>query len=258
MDSTGVFFSSLSNHRETVREEQERLEKERQERERLEQQRKEAELREQQRQEQERARLQQEELTDSFFLEQQPADLPPKEAATPFGDIEPTTPPPEQPDPDLQDKTEYQKYFSSLGRKKKNAPKPEKQPEPQPEQSITFDTSSFEAGSEEQEEDLFASTPTGLTEEFGTGGIFSGQQPGEGAGRFRQKRRQGLPHQPARRFRRGWRAAAAGERAHQGGQKVQPVPPQGRAAAKGGATLLPPCFRRDSRSGRISGGERGD
>ena len=84
MDSTGVFFSSLSNHRETVREEQERLEKERQERERLEaqrreqqrleQQRKEAELREQQRQEQERARLQQEELTDSFFLEQQPAD----------------------------------------------------------------------------------------------------------------------------------------------------------------------------------------
>ena len=146
MDSTGVFFSSLSNHRETVREEQERLEKERQERERLEaqrreqqrleQQRKEAELREQQRQEQERARLQQEELTDSFFLEQQPADLPPKEAATPFGDIEPTTPPPEQPDPNLQDKTEYQKYFSSLGRKKKNAPKPEKQPEPQPEQSI--------------------------------------------------------------------------------------------------------------------------
>ncbi|HIV36598.1 MAG TPA: hypothetical protein H9999_05200 [Candidatus Negativibacillus faecipullorum] len=186
MDSTGVFFSSLSNHRETVREEQERLEKERQERERLEaqrreqqrleQQRKEAELREQQRQEQERARLQQEELTDSFFLEQQPADLPPKEAATPFGDIEPTTPPPEQPDPDLQDKTEYQKYFSSLGRKKKNAPKPEKQPEPQPEQSITFDTSSFETGSEEPEEDLFASTPTGLTEEFGTGGIFSGQQ----------------------------------------------------------------------------------
>ena len=51
MDSTGVFFSSLSNHRETVREEQERLEKERQERERLVQQRKEAELREQQRQE---------------------------------------------------------------------------------------------------------------------------------------------------------------------------------------------------------------
>ena len=171
MDNTGVFFSSLSNHRETVREEQER-----QERERLEQQRKEAELREQQRQEEERARLQQEELTDSFFLEQQPADLPPKEAATPFGDIEPTTPPPEQPDPGLKDKTEYQKYFSSLDRKKKSAPKAEKPKAPaEQEQAVTFDTSSFETGSEEQE-DLFASTPTGLTEEFGTGGLFSSQQ----------------------------------------------------------------------------------
>lgn len=133
MDSTGVFFSSLSNHRETVREEQERLEKERQERERLEaqrreqqrleQQRKEAELREQQRQEQERARLQQEELTDSFFLEQQPADLPPKEAATPFGDIEPTTPPPEQPAPGPAGQDGIPKIFFFPGPQKEECAK---------------------------------------------------------------------------------------------------------------------------------------
>ena len=110
MSNTGVFFSSLSNHRESVKVQQEHL----------------AELRRQEEElhRQEEAQHQPEppqqpagdDLTSSFFLEQQPADLPLQQGSTPFGDFEPTTPPPEQPDPKLKGKTEYQKYFSGFGR----------------------------------------------------------------------------------------------------------------------------------------------
>ena len=107
MSNTGVFFSSLSNHRESVKVQQEHLAELRRQEELLRQQEEELHR-------QEEAQHQQEppqqpagdDLTSSFFLEQQPADLPLQQGSTPFGDFEPTTPPPEQPDPKLKGKTE--------------------------------------------------------------------------------------------------------------------------------------------------------
>lgn len=182
-DQTGVFFSSLSSHHENVRVEQERLNQLKKEKERLEL---EQQRLEQLKKEQQQKANSQQELTDSFFLEQQPADLPPKEASTPFGDIEPTTPSPEQSDAAYEDKTEYQRYFSAFNRTKKAHAKPQEEDA----QAVTFDAAAaFHVEQEDSaqntssaaqpplnEEDLFASTPTGLTEEFGTGGLYTQAQ----------------------------------------------------------------------------------
>ena len=194
MDNTGVFFSSLTSHREDVRtrqqEEEKRLRAEQLEQEKL--------LRE--KLEQEKLELekllpespaQNEPLDDDFFFDQQPADLPKAEGSTPFGDFEPVTPEPNQPDPALEEKTEYQKYFAGLDRKKKRAAKAssakpaadslfdaslfaeEKAPaeQPQPEEDFFASTP---VGS--IDDDPFASTPTGLTEEFATASLFSGSR----------------------------------------------------------------------------------
>ena len=102
MSNTGVFFSSLSNHRESVKVQQEHLAELRRQEELLRQQ--EEELHRQEEAQHQPEPPQQpagDDLTSSFFLEQQPADLPLQQGSTPFGDFEPTTPPPEQPDPKL-------------------------------------------------------------------------------------------------------------------------------------------------------------
>lgn len=205
LDNTGVFFSSLTSHREDVRtrqqEEEERLRAEQLEQEKL--------LREKlEREKLELEKLlpespaQDEPLDDDFFFDQQPADLPKAEGSTPFGDFEPVTPEPNQPDPALEEKTEYQKYFAGLDRKKKRAAKassakpaadslfdtslfaeekaPAEQPQPeekapaeqpQPEEDFFASTP---VGS--IDDDPFASTPTGLTEEFATASLFSGSR----------------------------------------------------------------------------------
>ena len=143
MDNTGVFFSSLTSHREDVRtrqqEEEERLRAEQLEQEKL--------LREKlEREKLELEKLlpespaQNEPLDDTFFFDQQPADLPKAEGSTPFGDFEPVTPAPNQPDPALEEKTEYQKYFAGLDRKKKRAAKASSA---KPAADSLFDTSLF-------------------------------------------------------------------------------------------------------------------
>lgn len=172
MSRTGVFFSSLSNHRESVKVQQEHLAEMLRQQEEEQRQQEELRRREEEQLRQE-ALLRQEEqqpaaddLTSSFFLEQQPADLPLQQGSTPFGDFEPTTPPPEQPDSELKGKTEYQKYFSGFGRKKKPEPaqpaaqKPDDSPNP---------------AQQPDTDDLFASTPTGLTEEFGAAAFAAAQ-----------------------------------------------------------------------------------
>lgn len=194
MDNTGVFFSSLTSHREDVRtrqqEEEKRLRAEQLEQEKL--------LREKlEREKLELEKLlpespaQNEPLDDDFFFDQQPADLPKAEGSTPFGDFEPVTPAPNQPDPALEEKTEYQKYFAGLDRKKKRAAKASSA---KPAADSLFDTSLFaeEKAPAEQpqpkedffastpvgslDDDPFASTPTGLTEEFATASLFSGSR----------------------------------------------------------------------------------
>ena len=200
LEKTGVFFPSLASHRANVRLlEEERLKAEavrqleeeqknaeemlRQEEERRKFEAKNQELLrlEQQKQQQKQAKTISD-LTDSFFLEQQPADLPPQEASTPFGDIEPTTPTPEQPDPSLKKKTEYQKYFSGLERKQKKEKSPAAPPVTS-EESAIFDTSSFQSDSQpdsqsapdsltSEQEDIFASTPTGMTGELSSQLLF--------------------------------------------------------------------------------------
>ena len=166
MSNTGVFFSSLSNHRESVKVQQEHLAELRRQEELLRQQ--EEELHRQEEAQHQPEPPQQpagDDLTSSFFLEQQPADLPLQQGSTPFGDFEPTTPPPEQPDPKLKGKTEYQKYFSGFGRKKNPAPK---QPDDfKPDAPLEDSNDSPSPAQPTDTDDLFASTPTGLTEEFG-------------------------------------------------------------------------------------------
>ena len=176
MSSTGVFFSSLSSHRETVKTQ------EHEERERMERRRREL-LEEKKRLEEEQLRIAREqasqkqaepvdEITDSFFLEQQPADLPQNQSSTPFGDFEPVTPSPEQKEASMmKDKTEYQKFFVS----QEEAPKQNIRPntsQPSSEDAV-FDTSSLNFDGESTQEDIFASTPTGLTEEFAAAQMFS-------------------------------------------------------------------------------------
>lgn len=176
MSSTGVFFSSLSSHRETVKTQ------EHEERERLERRRREL-LEEKKRLEEEQLRIAREqasqkqaepvdEITDSFFLEQQPADLPQNQSSTPFGDFEPVTPSPEQKEASMmKDKTEYQKFFVS----QEEAPKQNTKPSTPPSSSedAVFDTSSLNFDEGSTQEDIFASTPTGLTEEFAAAQMFS-------------------------------------------------------------------------------------
>ena len=176
MSSTGVFFSSLSSHRETVKTQ------EHEERERLERRRREL-LEEKKRLEEEQLRIAREqasqkqaepvdEITDSFFLEQQPADLPQNQSSSPFGDFEPVTPSPEQKEASMmKDKTEYQKFFVS----QEEAPKQNTKPNTSPSSSedAVFDTSSLNFDGESTQEDIFASTPTGLTEEFAAAQMFS-------------------------------------------------------------------------------------
>lgn len=176
MSSTGVFFSSLSSHRETVKTQ------EHEERERLERRRREL-LEEKKRLEEEQLRIAREqasqkqaepvdEITDSFFLEQQPADLPQNQSSTPFGDFEPVTPSPEQKEASMmKDKTEYQKFFVSQEEAPKQNTKPNTS-QPSSEDAV-FDTSSLNFDGESTQEDIFASTPTGLTEEFAAAQMFS-------------------------------------------------------------------------------------
>ena len=176
MSSTGVFFSSLSSHRETVKTQ------EHEEWERLERRRREL-LEEKKRLEEEQLRIAREqasqkqaepvdEITDSFFLEQQPADLPQNQSSTPFGDFEPVTPSPEQKEASMmKDKTEYQKFFVSQEEAPKQNTKPNTS-QPSSEDAV-FDTSSLNFDGESTQEDIFASTPTGLTEEFAAAQMFS-------------------------------------------------------------------------------------
>ncbi|MEE0211934.1 MAG: hypothetical protein UEP78_07720 [Negativibacillus sp.] len=196
MSNTGVFFSSLSNHRESVKVQQEHLEELRQQEElrRQEELRQQEELRRQEElRQQEELRRQEElfhqqksqrqpeppqqpagdDLTSSFFLEQQPADLPLQQGSTPFGDFEPTTPPPEQPDPVLKGKTEYQKFFSGFGRKKK--PEPKQPDDFEPDAPLQDENDNPGPAQQADTDDLFASTPTGLTEEFGAASFAAAQ-----------------------------------------------------------------------------------
>lgn len=174
MDRTGVFFSSLTNHREDVRirqqEEEERRRAEQLELERLQPEK----LQQEQLLQEQTAPAPNDPLGDDFFFDQQPADLPKAEGSTPFGDFEPVTPPPNQPDPALEEKTEYQKYFAGLDSKKERAAKAAAESESAP----LFDDTAFGAPSEKIQpgEDPFASTPTGLTEEFATASLFSGSR----------------------------------------------------------------------------------
>ena len=72
MDNTGVFFSSLSNHYQTVKtreEEQLELLRRQQEEQRRAEQKKAEEIAAQ-------PDFASDEITESFFLDQQPADLP--------------------------------------------------------------------------------------------------------------------------------------------------------------------------------------
>lgn len=121
----------------------------------------------------------------SFLLEQQPADLPPVEGNTPFGDFEPTTPSAEQEASSLEGKSEYQKYFSKARSRRKQA-LAEEMSDKAEDATALFDASSFESEEapakkepEKQPEkqskpeddslfsdDLFANMPTGLTDEF--------------------------------------------------------------------------------------------
>ena len=210
LEKTGVFFPSLASHRANVKLlEEERLKAEavrqleeeqknaeeilRQEEERRKFEAKNQELLRLEQQKQQKQAKTPTELTDSFFLEQQPADLPPQEASTPFGDIEPTTPSPEQPDPSLKKKTEYQKYFSGLGRKTKKEKPVEAPKSTTSEEKAIFDTSSFQSGDNtdskpaqdnaaSDQEDIFASTPTGMTGELSSSALFfhgsEASQPG--------------------------------------------------------------------------------
>lgn len=173
---TCVFFNSISNHHEAVKtqHQEQRLELMRQmEEERLREEERNAEklrlLEEASKPAPDVSVPPEDELTNSFFLEQQPAELPVQEGSTPFGDFEPVTPPPEQPDPSLEDKTEYQKFFSKLKRSKTvEVPQPEAPAEPSeplPDAGPLL--------SEDTQDDLFASTPTGLTEEFAAAQIFT-------------------------------------------------------------------------------------
>ena len=173
MDRTGVFFSSLTTHHEDVRtrqqEEDARRRAEQLELERLQQEK----LQQEKFLSEQDASTQNGPLGNDFFFDQQPADLPKAEGSTPFGDFEPVTPLPNQPDPSLEEKTEYQKYFAGLDSKKERAAKASS---PEPAAAPLFDDTAFGKPSEKIQpgEDPFASTPTGLTEEFATASLFSG------------------------------------------------------------------------------------
>ena len=176
MSSTGIFFQSLSDHHNQVKI---REQEERKRQELLEEQNR---LREQElllarKQASQKQTEPVDEITDSFFLEQQPADLPQNQSSTPFGDFEPVTPSPEQKEASMmKDKTEYQKFFVS---QKEEAPKPNKKTAEKQHTSQSaseealFDTSSLNFDTESTQEDIFASTPTGLTEEFAAAQMFS-------------------------------------------------------------------------------------
>ena len=71
----------------------------------------------------------------------------------------------------MKDKTEYQKFFVSQEEAPKQNTKPNI-PQPSSEDAV-FDTSSLNFDGESTQEDIFASTPTGLTEEFAAAQMFS-------------------------------------------------------------------------------------
>ncbi len=177
-DNTDVFFSSLTSHRhKTMEEERQELlrRKEEEERRIAEIQKQEAlriaELQKQTERKPEDVKKKEDEITDSFFLEQQPADLPPTYASTPFGEIEPTTPSKDQPDPMQKKQTEYQKYVSGFGRKsKKEKSSPEPAPESAAESAPEFNVSSFDQSSE----DFF--TAAQITEEFEATPLFASEK----------------------------------------------------------------------------------
>ena len=84
--------------------------------------------------------------TGSFFLEQQPADLPETEGETPFGDFEPTVPTPEQEASAAEGQSEYQKFFSKKFKQAKEDKKVKRADDSalKAESTTLFDTSAFD------------------------------------------------------------------------------------------------------------------
>lgn len=162
MDNTGVFFSSLSNHYQTVKtreEEQLELLRRQQEEQRRAEQKKAEEIAAQ-------PDFASDEITESFFLDQQPADLPQQKADTPFGDIEPTTPP--EADSKKQ-KSEPQKNFSLFGKGKKEKERPAPQPD--------FESAAVSQQAAKAKQDGFFSDDSlsDVTEEFAATPLFASE-----------------------------------------------------------------------------------
>lgn len=163
MDNTGVFFSSLSNHYQTVKtREEEQLE--------LLRRRQEEKMRAEQKKAEEIANqpdFTSDEITESFFLDQQPADLPPQQAATPFGDIEPTTPPEAA---SKKQKTEPQKNFSLFGKAKKDQEKAAPMPDFEP-----AAVSQPQTSKSNQDKFFYDDSLSDVTEEFAATPLFTSE-----------------------------------------------------------------------------------